>query len=82
MRDHQGRRRIVLCVWGKMPDAVIRQGETALMKAAQVGHLDVVRLLLENEANAGILDFTGRTALDHADQNRHRAIVKMLRENS
>ena len=41
-----------------------KKGETALMKAAQLGHVDIVKLLIEKEKN--MLDKDGRNARWHA----------------
>ena len=59
-----------------------QQGETPLIKAAKTGHKEVVKLLLEKGATLDLTDFTGRTALDHAKQNRHPDVVRLLSEAS
>jgi len=41
-------------------------GETALMAAAEKGHLSKVKLLIEKGANVGAKDKTGKTALQYA----------------
>ncbi|EFO61158.1 Kinase, NEK [Giardia lamblia P15] len=51
-------------------------GQTALMWAAQNGHLDCVRLLLEKEG--GMKSNSGRTALMYAAQNGHAGCVRLL----
>ena len=55
-----------------------QQGETALIKAAKTGNLEIVEILLEKGASPNLTDFTGRTALDHARQNRHSRVVERL----
>jgi ankyrin repeat protein len=41
-------------------------GETALHYAAQNGHVDIVHLLVQANANKTIVDSNGLTALDRA----------------
>lgn len=50
-------------------------GQTALMAAAQSGHVDTVKLLLARGANAGATDYSGRTALDYASRSPDVAAV-------
>lgn len=54
--------------------------ETALMWAAQEGHLETVQLLLDNGAKTAIKDAMGHTALDMARRNDHSHIVDILME--
>lgn len=51
-------------------------GRTALMFAAQNGHMDVVRLLLEDEKQ--MVDGNGWTALMYAASNGHVEIACLL----
>ncbi len=51
---------------------------TPLMMAAGLGQPEVVQLLLENGADKTIEDDDSDTALDHARNGGHDAIVKML----
>ena len=62
------------------PAAQSRQGVTALMVAARLGHAEIVRLLLEKKANPNTADFTGRTALAFARQANRPSIEAMLRK--
>jgi hypothetical protein len=63
---------------GASIDARNRRGETALISTALNGQTFTVEVLLGRGADPTLTDHTGRTALDCARQNRHRAIVKML----
>ena len=55
-------------------------GDTALMNAASGGGVEIGRLLLENNAEAGIKNKLGETALDHAKRWNHPEFVKLLGE--
>jgi ankyrin repeat protein len=48
------------------------------MAAAGGGHLDTVRVLLENGANIGTTSIHGRTALNYAQEGGHTAVVNLL----
>lgn len=62
-------------------DAGTRYQQTALMFAAQYGHLDVVELLIEKGANINQKDtFYGVTPLMAAMQDGHVAVMKLLLE--
>ncbi|ESU40481.1 Serine/threonine protein kinase [Giardia duodenalis] len=52
------------------------QGMTALMHAAQQGHVEPARLLVEEEQ--GLQDRNGWTALMHAAHNNHFEVVEIL----
>ena len=52
------------------------QGRTALMHAAQQGHVEPARLLVEKEK--GLQDGDGWTALMHAAHNNHPEVVEIL----
>jgi ankyrin repeat protein len=54
------------------------EGRTALMAAAAGGHVDTVKILLENGANVGTTSVHGRTALDYAQEGGHTAVVNLL----
>ncbi|KAJ3445398.1 ankyrin repeat and socs box protein [Anaeramoeba flamelloides] len=56
-------------------------GETALMKASESGHLEVVRLLLKKGANLAIEDRNGETAFLKACRNGHLEVVQELLRN-
>jgi ankyrin repeat protein len=51
---------------------------TALHGAAENGHLEIVRLLVEHGADVGILDRAGRTARAAALQAGHAAVAEYL----
>ncbi|XP_068908725.1 ankyrin repeat domain-containing protein 17 isoform X12 [Tenebrio molitor] len=51
---------------------------TPLMEAAQEGHLDLVKFLLENEANVHAQTQTGDTALTYACENGHTDVADYL----
>lgn len=57
-------------------------GATALSYACDRGHLEVVKVLLQHDANVNAKDtFYGVTPLDRALQRGHTAVVKLLLEN-
>lgn len=56
-------------------------GQTPLSWAAESGHLDVAKLLLEYEADFNITDNVGRTPLSWAARRGHKDIVQLLLEN-
>ncbi|CAE7615646.1 CTTNBP2 [Symbiodinium sp. CCMP2592] len=60
------------------PDIADRDGFTSLMKAAQNGHEEVVRLLLEAGAAQDLANNTGFTALMMASVNDHVEVVQVL----
>src|SRR5204863_1821988 len=51
---------------------------TALMRAAEKGHSDIVRVLIGAGANISGKDKFGRTAFFNAADKNHVGIVKML----
>jgi hypothetical protein len=62
-------------------NAKTRYGVTALIFAADKGHLDAVRLLLDRGADMNVQDtFYGGRAIDMAMQNTHPAVVLLLLE--
>jgi ankyrin repeat protein len=54
------------------------EGFTSLMFAAGEGHLESVKLLVKYGANSKIKDQDGDTALNHAYNNKHVAVVEYL----
>lgn len=54
------------------------EGETALMEAAEEGHLEVVRWLLSQGARVDLQDDDGETALMEAAEEGHEDMVRLL----
>lgn len=54
------------------------EGFTPLMMAAGLGQVDVVKVLLKNNADKSLLDQDKESASDHARNSGHKAIVEML----
>ena len=68
---------------GANVNARFRYGTTALFKAAERGHTEVVKLLLARGADATVKDtFYGATAMTWALQNKHVEVVRALLEKS
>jgi len=65
---------------GADPDRLGANREPAIIIAARAGQADIVRLLLDWDADYEATDLTGRTALGIAEQRRDRVIANMLRE--
>lgn len=68
-----------------MADFLIKAGadvelgaSTPLMEAAQEGHLELVKYLLENNANVHAQTQTGDTALTYACENGHTDVADLL----
>ncbi|CAN5179349.1 hypothetical protein BH09DEP1_BH09DEP1_6280 [soil metagenome] len=57
-------------------------GYTALMRAAEYGHLEIVRLLLDGGADRTLTNQAGETAKDIALKYHHQEIAKLLTELS
>jgi ankyrin repeat protein len=53
-------------------------GGTALTRASDRGHLDIVRMLLERGANPDVQNTLGYTALMWASARGHLEVVRML----
>jgi len=54
--------------------------ETALMYACSTNNLNIVKILLENDADINIQNIDGNTALIGSIANQHPSIVKLLLE--
>lgn len=66
---------------GANVDAPYRYGETALFFAADRGHTEIVKVLLERGAKVNVKDtFYGMTPLNRAMDKKHDDIVKLLIE--
>ena len=59
-----------------IPLMVTQYGETALIYAAENCHEGCVRLLVEAGADRSIKDKGGKTALDHAETEAIKAILR------
>lgn len=62
----------------KLINAVNIYGETPLMLASKLNNLDIVRLLIENGANAEQIDVNGKNALLHAAEGSFVENAKFL----
>ena len=54
------------------------QGNTALHYAAEAGHPEVTRLLVETGADASVVNKTGCSPLQGAAENRHQEVTEYL----
>ncbi|MDC0723295.1 ankyrin repeat domain-containing protein [Nannocystis bainbridge] len=70
-----------LCLAGAQVEAVNACGQTPLMRAAMAGQADTATVLLEVGADPSIRDHAGRTALDWARAEEHRAAASLLRRH-
>ncbi|WP_255495993.1 ankyrin repeat domain-containing protein [Spiroplasma endosymbiont of Danaus chrysippus] len=57
-------------------------GNTPLTKAAKKGYLNIVKFLVENDADVNQINLRGETALDRAIENGHLDVIKFLVENN
>jgi len=63
---------------GANPDTPNHKGQTPLMLAAMSDRPDLILMLCYYEANINARDNEGKTAMDHAvEQKRERAIVML-----
>lgn len=63
---------------GMFPDVADEDGCCPLSYAAQTGHVIVVQLLLERNADVNQKDYFGQTALSHAAAEGHEPVVRLL----
>jgi len=61
-------------------DARDSAGMTALMHAAKRGHNEIVRILLDEGADATLLDHQHSTALSMAEEEGHVEVAQMIRK--
>ena len=55
------------------------EGKTALIIAAEYGYTNIVEILLQNGADAGIKSNEGKIALDYAIDWEHQEIIHLLK---
>jgi hypothetical protein len=75
---YQGDVETAIVQLGEGTDVNARDGDTALMLAAQRGHIEAVKLLLKNGADVNAMNLNGETALMRAAENDRAATVKIL----
>jgi hypothetical protein len=63
---------------GANPNARDKDGATALMKSANYGYEDAVRLLIDHKADVDLKDNNGRTALMHAAAGKYIDAIPLL----
>lgn len=63
---------------GDYPNERGRNGETPLMVAAREGYVQLMEMLLEKGADAGLRDLFGKTALVHAFLGNQETAVRLL----
>ena len=54
-------------------------GATALFMASESGHLEIVKMLLDGDADPGVMGPRGRRAVDVAVEGGHPRIVALLK---
>lgn len=91
-RDHEGKTPLIHACTGPFPETVqvlidagadvnareSTEAFTPLMMGAGLGNLEVVKVLLEHDADKTLTDDDGETALDHARNSGHAEIVALL----
>jgi ankyrin repeat protein len=63
---------------GADANAQDNKGHSALMKAAQKGHIAVAQALVVKGADPSMSDNSGRTALAIAEEKQHAELVRLL----
>jgi ankyrin repeat protein len=66
---------------GANVNAKAHYGATALMAAAQNGHLDVVKLLIAKEADVNARTRDNQTALSATQEGGHAEVARYLKEH-
>ncbi|KAL1505978.1 hypothetical protein ABEB36_005419 [Hypothenemus hampei] len=72
---------VLLAMHANVEDRGIKGECTPLMEAASAGHLDIVRLLVHNDADVNAQSTSGNTPLMYACAGGHTEVVKFLLEN-
>ena len=94
IRDGSGRTALLFTATGPFPKTVElllerkadpnivdnQERFSALMHAAAEGHIEVVKILLDHEADARLKDIDGDTAESFARQNGHTELADLLKE--
>lgn len=70
--------RILLAEWPEQANLADFKGQTPLMLAADEGDVELVRLLLEAQADVDEQDYLGRTALHSAANGRSAMCVQLI----
>ena len=83
IRDEKKRMEIVKLLIEKGADVNAAGSEelTALHKAAAAGDVDLARILLENEADAGLKDKQGKTPMDHAEERDNQEVAELFKKH-
>jgi ankyrin repeat protein len=55
------------------------EGYSVLMAAAEMGHVDIVKMLLDKGAKKNAKDEEGNTALGYAEAEEHEEVIKLLK---
>jgi ankyrin repeat protein len=63
---------------GANVDLDLGGGVKLLMRAASIGYLEIVQVLMEAGADPKKQDVQGWTALDYAEQNNHKQVIRIL----
>ena len=61
-------------------DSVDAKGRTALHYAAENGHLEIARTLIDQGVDSACLDYEDRSALDYAEDSGHLDLANLLHE--
>lgn len=61
------------------PNVVNLNNTTPLMYAAQIGRIEIVRVLLDAGADAKLIDNEGKTAQDYAGESGNEHVVNLIK---
>lgn len=73
-------RQVFLVEKGADINAVSNHGWTALFMAAQKGHTEAARILLDKGIDVSVKDKSSRTAREEAEINRHMDTASLIAE--